>query len=278
MRPQQSLLNIANVFGKLDCVERIDFADTDLKRLETGAVPEVPARDIRVLNACDMPPRKGLSQKEGQARLLHDLANIELQAVELCYRGLLDFPDADSNFREELYRLLKDEGRHLSLCLQALEDLGFRWGDFPVHLGLWHAVRSGDDLLNRILIVHRYLEGNGLDAGDTLLRKLHGVPEARVHMVVGEIARDELGHVAFGSRWFKYLCEKENLDPDQEFKRRFAMIETQIPRRIEKINWELRKCAGYSDEELRFLEERRNAWVKFPPSRPVPTAASNPQA
>src|SRR5690606_11803202 len=139
---------------------------------------ELPARNIEVRKATDMPPRKGLSQREGQGRLLHDLANIELQAVELTYRGLVDYPEADLDFRTELFLILKEEGRHLGLCLQALEDLGFKWGDFPVHLGLWSAVRPDDDLLNRILIVHRYLEGNGLDAGDTLLRKLHGVPEA----------------------------------------------------------------------------------------------------
>src|SRR5690349_15320415 len=95
----ESLLNASNVFQKLQLLDRMDYADTDIKRLGPDAVPVLPARDIQVVNAKDMPSRKGFSYREGQGRLMHDLANIELQATELCYRGLLDFPEAPEQFR-----------------------------------------------------------------------------------------------------------------------------------------------------------------------------------
>ena len=125
--------------------------------------------------ADQLPAKKGLSFKEGQARLLHDLASIELQAMELCLRSLYEYPDAPVAFREQLATIALGEGNHLQLCLNGIETLGFAWGDWPVHVALWHSTANSDSLLDRILIVHRYLEGSGLDAGDTLLRRLSGV-------------------------------------------------------------------------------------------------------
>src|SRR5688572_21828769 len=86
------------------------------------------ARDAEIRQSWRMPPKIGFGKVEGQARLLHDLANIELQATELALRTLCEFPDAPQELREELCALAIDEGRHLKLCLNGLEDLGFKWG------------------------------------------------------------------------------------------------------------------------------------------------------
>src|SRR5262245_8415904 len=99
----------------------------------------VPARDLEVRALCDLPPRPGLASRRGQIRLLHDLANIELQAVELGLRTLQDFPQAPAAFREELAAITQSEGRHLRLCLDGITELGGNWGDWPVHLALWNA-------------------------------------------------------------------------------------------------------------------------------------------
>ena len=147
----------------------------DLAFKGLSVVPRAPGRDIQVVMADELPAKKGLSFKEGQARLLHDLASIELQAMELCLRSLSEFPEAEDAFRQELATIALSEGSHLQLCLDGIERLGYKWGDWPVHLALWHSTAPSDSLLDRILIVHRYLEGSGLDAGDTLLRRLSGV-------------------------------------------------------------------------------------------------------
>lgn len=216
----------------------------------------VLGRDVRVVSLEELPPRPGLSTVEGQARLLHDLANIELQAMELAVRTLEEFPEAPKDFRSELADIAMSEARHLALCLDGLEALGFAWGHWPVHLYLWNAVAAEDSLLDRILIVHRYLEGSGLDSGDRILRRLSGVKEkgARgARTIVGTIVREEVDHVLFGSRWYHRICREARLDPEADFAARIQRIAKQVPRR-ERLARELRLKAGFTEGELITLE------------------------
>jgi len=208
----------------------------------------------------DLPPKKGFASPEGQARLLHDLASIELQAMELCVRTLAEFPDAPREFREQLAVVARDEGRHFELCLNALDELGQPWGSFPTHLGLWQAVSAGDSLLDRIVIVHRYLEGSGLDASDTLLRRLDGVPKSVTKDVVAVIRRDETGHVIFGSEWYRRVAVSEGLDPDSDFGPRLLRLFHRIPRRLEPICRRTRLEAGFTDGEVDVLENLKTLW------------------
>lgn len=224
---------------------------------ESLVIPDVPGRSILVLDLKLHPPKKGLSSPEGLARLLHDLANIELQAMELALRTLIEFPQAHPEFREQLAELVLSESEHLQLCLSGLRQLGFEWGDWPAHLGLWSCVSETDSLLDRLLIVHRYLEGSGLDAGETLLRKLSGVQQNTVQQVVKTILTDEVEHVHFGSTWYRIFCEQEGLDPDSDFRLRFGRLKSVLPRRLEKIVPQIRIRAGFSEAEIQVLEEFR---------------------
>ncbi|MEN0059822.1 MAG: DUF455 family protein [Bdellovibrio sp.] len=221
-------------------------------------VPVDPARDIPVLHPKLHPPKKGFSTPEGQARMLHDLANIELQAMELGLRTLAEYPEAPEGFREELVALTVSEAEHLRMCLEGLESLGYKWGDWPVHLALWKAVDVQDDILDRILIVHRYLEGSGLDAGDTLIKRLEGpASQSLIQKIVRQINREEVGHVDFGSRWYRTICRDNKLDPDQDFFQRMTSLRQRLPKRVEPIHRELRSQAGFSAAEIRYLEDLR---------------------
>ncbi len=225
-------------------------------------VPEIPGRDVQILALRDLPPKKGLSTIEGQARLIHDLASIELQAMELGLRTLIEFPDAPPAFREQLAFVTHDEGRHLRLCLDALDTLGLPWGSFPTHATLWTATDVSDSLLDRILIVHRYLEGSGLDATDTILRRLSGVPGAGVAAhAIEVIARDEVGHVLFGSRWYHHLLREQGLRAEDDFSARLQRLFANIPRRVEPISRSLRQRAGFLDFEIDELERVRERWL-----------------
>ncbi len=227
-----------------------------------GEIPRIPARDISLLSPRVHPPKKGLSYKEGQARLLHDLANIELQAMELGLRTLFEFPLAPLAFREQLVEVVRSESEHLKLCLQGIEALGFRWGNWPIHTLLWEATSSEDSLLDRVLIVHRYLEGSGLDAGETLLRRLDSVLESPLQPIVQRIFTDEILHVDFGSRWYRDLCQLEKKDPAQDFPERMQKIRSQLPKRIEPIAREPRLKAGFSLAEIQYLENLRSEMRK----------------
>ncbi|MGZ6480488.1 MAG: DUF455 family protein, partial [Bdellovibrionales bacterium] len=186
--PAKQVLVEAQVLRKLDFLEGHLH---NLLRGEAALVPQVPGRDVQILPIRELPAKKGLSTREGQARLLHDLASIELQAMELGVRSLIEFPDAPRAFREELAQVTLEEGKHLRLCVEGLEALGFPWGSFAAHNGLWTCVSAEDSLLDRIVIVHRYLEGSGLDASNTILRRLAGVRAVEALKAVEVISRDE---------------------------------------------------------------------------------------
>lgn len=255
------VLETENIWKKIELIQNSAHDAMEGRLLH---VPIDPARDLKIIMAGDLPPKKGLSYKEGQARLLHDLASIELQAMELGLRTLIEYQEAPVGFREELHRIVLDEARHLKLCLQAIEGLGFSWGQWPAHLALWRSVDKSDSLLDRILIVHRYLEGSGLDAGDTFLRKLDGVAEGAIHKVVKVICQEEIGHVEFGSRWYRNICAAEKIDPQNDFALRMEGLRYRVPKRIEKISRKLRLQAGFTDSEIDYLEGLRERIVKFP--------------
>ncbi len=259
----QSILDIKNIDHKLKAIDE-SCSEVFLSQI---TIPKVPARDISVLPICELPDKKGISHIEGQARLLHDLANIELQAMELAFRSLAEYPELPQEFREQLRDLTLSESRHLKLCLNGIRELGFDWGSWPIHLSLWESVDSSDSILDRLLIVHRYLEGSGLDAGQTILRKLSGVSAPVVSEIVKVIFKEEVDHVFFGSHWYRKFCEEQMLDPDHDFKTRFAKLEYRLPRRLEKIQHDVRKQAGFTDSEINFLQniidqKKRGMYVK----------------
>jgi uncharacterized ferritin-like protein (DUF455 family) len=219
-------------------------------------VPPEPARQGKVLRRPELTPRPGLSTVPGQIHLLHDLANIELQAMELGLRTLVEFPHAPRAFREELAAITLEEATHLNLCLQTIESLGGEWGDVPAHLGLWGAVSSCDHLLDRVFIVHRYLESSGLDAGEGLLRRLSGVANKNISSVVKKIVNDEVAHVEFGSRWYFAICQEQKIDPFEYYKKATDILVQTNPRK-EKANFSLRRRAGFEDREIEYLVARK---------------------
>ena len=252
--------NIENINDKINVLRQ--SANFVLNQQFAIEVPHLPARDVSVLEFKAHPPKKGFSTKEGQARMLHDLASIELQAMELGLRTLAEFPEAPQEFKEKLWEITLSESEHLEMCLIEINALGFSWGDWPINCGLWQSVSSSDDLIDRVLIVHRYLEGSGLDAGDTLIKRLAGVDAANVQRAVQIINKEEVGHVLFGSEWYVKLCNNEGIDPNIDFKDRLNKLRIILPKRISPINYELRKKSGFTDGEIKYLSELRESFLE----------------
>lgn len=247
-----------DIFKKIEMTRNLNL---DQIRLFSGQTPDAPARDVELLIPKKLPPKKGISTPEGQARMLHDLASIELQAMELGLRTLVDFPNAPDEFKENLFKVTLEEASHLEMCLIEIEKLGFKWGDWPVHTALWQATSVQDSLLDRILIVHRYLEGSGLDAGDTLFRRLQAIDCPSVKMAVRRIGDDEIGHVLFGSNWYRQICKNENVDPNQDYFSRMAKLRGVLPKRIEPVNVILRQKSGFTAEEITYLQNLRLSFL-----------------
>ncbi|MBO9667175.1 MAG: DUF455 family protein [Bdellovibrio sp.] len=247
---------IPDVWAKIDLIEK--SCEEAFKLKTPHLAPIEPARDVDLLHPKFHPPKKGFSTIEGQARMLHDLASIELQAMELGVRTLSEYPDAPEGFKEELVAVTVSEAQHLRMCLEGIEALGHKWGDWPVHSALWLAVAPEDTLLDRILIVHRYLEGSGLDAGDTLIRRLEGTSgKESIQKIVKQINFEEIGHVDFGSRWYREICRQGKIDPAVDFPKRMDDLRIRLPKRVEPINRILRTKAGFSEEEINYYEALR---------------------
>lgn len=255
------VLSEPNVYKKLEMIAPA----TELALAGCGEpVPLEVARDVPVLSIGAFPPRPGLQSPSGQVRLLHDLANIELQAMELGLRTLLEFPQSPLEFREQLQNIILEEAHHLRLCLELMEQLGGRWGDWPIHLGLWSAVAASDTLLERVFIVHRYLESSGLDAGERLLERLSGVKDKRIDRVVRRIVQDEVGHVTFGSQWYFDFCRRYNVDAFSFYQEATRILVSQHPRK-EHVSQLLREQAGYSRREIEELIQLRKGVIAGDP-------------
>ncbi|MCB0351574.1 MAG: DUF455 family protein [Bdellovibrionales bacterium] len=248
-----SLLFEHSVFKKISLVE--NECELLLQKCTNSIVaPQLPGRDTPiVVDRAQLPRRRGLSTAHGQAHLLHDLANIELQAMELGIRTLHEFPDAPTHFREELVSVVLDEARHLKLCIQGIENLGFNWGDLPVLANLWTATSASDSLLDRVLIVHCYLEGSGLDSGELILNKLNGVENPVAREIVKTIADEEIRHVKFGLDWYRKFCADAGLSPADDFGLRLKKLSNQIPTRTTRFSIRARTAAGFDENMLTAL-------------------------
>lgn len=249
-----------NVFEVEKIQNKIQSLEGHIQGVLNGqlfSIPDFSARDVEVKEPLQHPPKKGLSSKEGQARLLHDLASIELQAMELALRTLTEYHQEikGTKYLDLLVQLILSERSHLQLCVKGIQDLGFDWGQWPVHMALWKAVGPEDSLIDRVFIVHRYLEGSGLDAADTLLRRLSGVKSNCLDTIVKTISDEEMDHVQFGSRWFFDLCKDRKLDADFIFKDTLQKVRAKLPKRLEPINSALRLKALFSESEIDTLKK-----------------------
>jgi len=147
----------------------------------------------------------------------------------------------------------REEALHFTLLREHLQSLGFDYGSFPAHNALWEmAEKTQHDLLARIALVPRTLEARGLDASPAVKAKLLAVGDTRGGEILDVILRDEIGHVAIGNRWYRWLCAERGLDPlaaCDELAQRYG-----APRPRGPFNLEARRAAGFDDAELHALE------------------------
>ncbi len=196
---------------------------------------------------------RSMATVEGRAALLHALAHIEFNAVNLALDILWRFAGMPDAFYHDWLRVAREEAYHFDLLRQRLAALGYAYGDFPAHNGLWDmAERTRGDLLARLALVPRTLEARGLDASPMIRNKLAGAGDAPSAAIVDIILRDEIGHVAIGNHWFKHLCAQSGLEPVAcytDLARRYD-----APRLRGPFNLEARRAAGFDDAELAALQ------------------------
>jgi len=167
-----------------------------------------------------MPKRRNLGSPAGRIALLHALAHIELNAVDFGWDFVGRFGDEalPREFYDDWARIAAEEARHFEWLSARLADFGSRYGDLPVHDGLWEAAEAtADDVLARLAVVPLVLEARGLDVTPPIAVRLERAGDRQSAELLRRILADEIGHVAVGMRWFGRLCRARRLEPEATF-------------------------------------------------------------
>ena len=231
----------------IDATERIE-APLDLP----GRPPRprlVPPREV---------PSRTPYTPEGRAALLHAISHIEFNAINLALDAAFRFEGMPELFYVDWLRVASEEALHFTLLREHLQSLGHDYGDFDAHDGLWIMTqRTAGDVTARMALVPRTLEARGLDATPPLRAKFAKAGDARTVEILDIILRDEVGHVAIGNRWYRWLCERQGLDPVGHYRELTRRHEA--PKLRPPFNTSARLAAGFTDEELAQLDAGTSA-------------------
>jgi uncharacterized ferritin-like protein (DUF455 family) len=186
--------------------------------------------------------------------LLHALAHIEFNAINLALDIIWRYAQMPQSFYRDWLRVAREEALHFGLLSARLESLGHQYGDFPAHNGLWEmASKTAPDLLARLALVPRTLEARGLDASPAIRHKLASAGDRESAATLDIILRDEIGHVAIGNQWYRYVCQQRELDPIATYDALATAYSA--PRLRGPFNLKARRQAGFDEIELVRLQE-----------------------
>mgnify|MGYP001378699335 CR=1 FL=1 len=203
-------------------------------------------------------PRRGFGSAEGRAAFVHSIAHIEFNAVDLAWDAAYRFRGMPEAYYADWVRIADDEARHFELLRARLRALGHDYGDFDAHNGLWEMCeKTAHDGLDRMALVPRVLEARGLDVTPGMIVKLRALGDEETAGILEVILREEVAHVAAGSRWFRWHCAGRGVDPEPKFRELlggYARAVLHGP-----FNVEARSAAGFSAEEIEALVRAADA-------------------
>ena len=197
-------------------------------------------------------PRRGLGSVEGRQALIHAVAHIEFNAINLGLDAALRFPGMPEAYYRDWLSVAADEARHFSMLSERLGQLGLAYGDLPAHNGLWDmAEKTAHDALIRMALVPRVLEARGLDVTPGMIEKLSAAGDEETVALLEIILAEEEEHVAIGSRWFRYLCQQRGVEPESTFR---DLLEAYFSGQLRgPFNLPARRRAGFSPAEIERL-------------------------
>jgi uncharacterized ferritin-like protein (DUF455 family) len=203
-------------------------------------------------------PRRNPASAAGAIALLHSVAHIEFVAIHLAWDILYRFRDMPKAFYGDWLQVAGEEALHFTLVRQRLRALGSDYGRLPAHRGLWDIAEETDgDLLARLALVPRYMEARGLDVTPGMIEKFHRSNDPASAAVLTRILNDEIGHVAIGTRWFHYVCNRRALAPEQTY---FELLQRHLRGTVRgPFNIEARSAAGFSSHEIERLQQLASA-------------------
>lgn len=214
------------------------------------------ASKCHIVNPRELPARKDFDSIEGLATLVHAIEHIEYSAIDLALDAVYRFPEMPLEYKIDWLVVAQDEIRHYKMLDELLVSLGYKYGDFPVHCGLFDAAEhTAHAVLDRMAIIPRYYEASGLDVNPQIIKKLDNKRKnplvKKLIDALNVIYDEEIDHVHKGDKWFKYLCEKEGLEESVYFEilERYKLLTKHRPH----INVDARKEAGFTCDEIKKL-------------------------
>ncbi len=248
---RQELLNLTHEAWQLSEKNELHFESKNLpKPIENVRFPERPI----LLPPRDMPKRKFHTQ-EGLAAFFHAISHVEFVAIYLAWDIVYRFRDLPDEFYRDWLRVADEEAQHFSLLNAKLKTFGIDYGDLPAHSGLWDLAQfTATDFLQRLALVPRNMEAHGLDVTPPLIEKFKQLGDENAVEILTRILTDEVGHVALGSKWFKWLCEQRKLDAETTYQNVLLRYYTKKGGSLKgNFNVEMRLKAGFSKSELAWL-------------------------
>ncbi|NIP17978.1 MAG: DUF455 family protein [Xanthomonadales bacterium] len=194
-------------------------------------------------------PRRRLGSEVGRAALIHAIAHIEFNAINLALDAVYRFRGMPDDYYGDWLSVAADEARHFRMLGARLVQLGFTYGDFPAHDGLWEMARkTADACLKRMALVPRVLEARGLDVTPGMMERLERAGDGETVAILEVILEEEVRHVEIGTRWFRYCCDQQGLDSETTF---LGLLAEHYAGSLRgPFNLPARLRAGFSEREL----------------------------
>jgi len=218
------------------------------------AIPvEAPGRPERpqLVRAKNV-PKRGIGTVEGRAVMMHAIAHIEFNAINLALDAVQRFDGMPDDFYADWLKIADEEAYHFELIRAHMRHLGADYGDYDAHDGLWEmCTKTAHDVLVRMALVPRVLEARGLDVTPGIQQKLTQVGDHNAVSLLDIILRDEVGHVAIGNRWFRHCCDARGVDAEVTFRQ---LLSEYYPKGLMgPYNFAARERAGFSKNEMDML-------------------------
>ncbi|WP_230411060.1 ferritin-like domain-containing protein [Collimonas humicola] len=251
----------ADVAAKVAAVEAMAVAwdNGGMTLAADAALSAVAAIPGRPSLPALVPPRevkhRSMATVEGRAAMIHALAHIEFNAINLALDAIWRFAGMPPGYYADWLKVAREEAYHFSLLARHLQTLGYSYGDFSAHNSLWELTeKTSDDIVARMALVPRMMEARGLDASPRTRAKLAQAGDEEAAAIIDIILRDEIGHVAIGNRWYGWLCQRRQLEPLAAFAALAVQYKAPILRG--PFNLEARRAAGFSEQELLALQQQ----------------------
>jgi uncharacterized ferritin-like protein (DUF455 family) len=241
------------------------WADRQDLTLDTSSLLDasglnVPGRPARpALKTPQQVPKRSVHTEAGLAAMVHAICHIEFNAINLALDAIWRYPGLPAAYYQDWFKVAFEESTHFQLLHHLLAQMGHSYGDFEAHDGLWAMCeKTAHDVLARMALVPRTLEARGLDATPLIQAKLQGSASAHAQAlqpILDIILRDEVGHVAVGNHWFRWLCDQQQLDPVAHYP--LLVQRHAAPRLKPPFNHEARLRAGFTSAEIDWLLAQR---------------------